>query len=174
MVKLYKKEKVSQLNKKFSEAKASVLADFKGMSVKEMETLREGFRNVSVDYQVVKNTFASRASKGTPFETISKEFIGPISVAISYDDVVAPAKVVSEFNKKHKDKLKVICGVIEGKKVTPEQIKEVANLPSKDILISRILAGMQAPVKGFVGTLNGVILNFVNVLKAINDKKEKG
>ena len=174
MVKPYKKEEVAKLNEKFLEAKAGVLADFKGMKVKEMETLRAAFRNVSVDYRVIKNTFAHRASQGTPFETVSEKFVGPVSVAMSYDDVVAPAKVISDFNKKYKDKIKVICGVVEGKKVTPDQIKAIADLPSRDILISRILSAMQGPAKGFVGTLNGVILNFVNLLKAIKDKKEKG
>ena len=172
MEKLCKKEVIAKLNKKFSDAKAGILADFTGMNVKEMETLRGGFRSGSVDYQVVKNTLALKASQGTAFEKISEKLTGPISVAISYDDVVAPAKVISEFNKKNNDKLKVICGVIEGKTVTPEQIGEIADLPSKEVLISKMLSSMKAPVGGFVGALSGVIRNFVNVLKSIKEKKE--
>lgn len=174
MDKITKKENVTQLNGKFAKAKAGILADFRGMNVKEMETLRAEFRKVSVDYHVIKNTFAIRASKGTPFEIFSKKFNGPISVAISYDDVVNPAKVVSEFNKKHQDKLKVNAGIIEGKVVTPEQIKDIANLPSREVLIGKMLASMQAPVGGFVGTLSGVIRSITSVLMAIKEKKEKG
>ncbi len=138
-----------------------------------METLRAGFRKASIDCQVVKNTFAVRAAQGTSFEVISKKFVGPVSIAFSYDDVVAPAKIISEFNKKNNDKLKVTGGLIEGKEVTPDEIKKIAALPSKEVLIGRIMAGMQSPVRGFVETLNGVIRNFVGVLRAIKDKKEE-
>ena len=147
------------------------MAEYKGMNVKEMETLRAGFRKVSIDYQVVKNTFATIAAKGTSFEVISKKFSGPISVAFSYDDVVAPAKIITEFNKKNKDKLKVIGGLIEGKEVNPDEIKKIASLPSKEVLIGKMMAGMQSPVRGFIGTLNGVIGNFVGVCRAIKEKK---
>lgn len=143
------------------------------MNVKEMETLRAGFRKASIDCQVVKNTFAVRAAQGTLFEIISKKFVGPVSIAFSYDDVVAPAKIISEFNKKNNNKLKVTGGLIEGKEVTPDEIKKIAALPSKEVLIGRIMASMQSPVRGFVGTLNGVIRNFVGVLGAIKDKKEE-
>lgn len=174
MNKSLKQEKITQLNEKFLKAKATVLADYSGMNVKEMETLRAGFREASVDYQVVKNTLVNRASRGTQFEVLAEKIVGPLSIAISNDDVVAPAKVISEFNKKHNFKLKVTCGIIEGKEVTPDQIKKIADLPSKDVLIGRMLSGMQAPVRGFVGTLNGVIRNFVGVLMAIKDTKGKG
>lgn len=173
MKKSLKQENISQLNEKFLKAKAAVLADYSGMNVKEMETLRAGFRKASVDYRVVKNTFFNRASKGTCFEIIAENTVGPLSIAISYNDVVAPAKVISEFNKKHNLKLKITCGIIEGKEVTPDQINKIADLPSKDILIGKMLSSMQAPVRGFVGTLNGVIRNFVGVLRAIKDTKEK-
>ena len=172
MDKLCKKEVITKLNKKFLDAKSGILADFTGMNVKEMETLRGGFRSGSVDYHVVKNTLVFRASQGTAFEKISEKLVGPISVAISYDDVVAPAKIISEFNKENNDKLKVVCGVMEGKAVTPEQIGVIANLPSKDVLISKMLCSMKAPVGGFVGTLSGVLRNFVGVLTSIKDKKE--
>lgn len=174
LTKSLKKEKIEQLNEKFSKAKAGVIANFSGMNVKEMETLRVRFREASVDYSVVKNTFAFIASQGTSFEKISKKFKGPISVALSYDDVVAPAKVVSEFNKKHNNKLKVTTGIIEGKEVTPNEIQKVADLPPKEVLVAKMLATMQGPVRGFVGTLNGVLRNFVGVLRAVKDKKEKG
>ena len=150
-----------------------VLADYRGMNVKEMETLRAGFRGASMDCQVVKNTFAVRAVQGTSFEAISEKFVGPVSIAFSYDDVVAPAKIISEFNKNNNNKLKVTGGFIEGKEVTPDEIKKIAALPSKKVLIGKIMASMQSPVRGVIGTLNGVIGNFVGVLRAIKDEKEK-
>ena len=161
------------MNEKFSRTKAAVLADYSGMNVKEMETLRAGLRKASIGCQVVKNTFAIRAAQGTSFEVISKKFAGPVSIAFSYDDVVAPAKIISEFNKKNNNKLKVTGGLIEGKEVTPDEIKIIAALPSKKVLIGKIMASMQSPVRGFIGTLNGVIGNFVGVLKSIKDEKEK-
>lgn len=173
MAELSKKEKIDRLNERFSKTKAAVLADYSGINVKEMEILRVGFRKASVDYQVVKNTFAGRAAQGTSFEIISEKFVGPVSIAFSYDDVIAPAKIISEFNKKYKGKLKVTCGIIEGKEVTPDQIKKMADLPSKEVLIGKMLASMQSPVAGFIGTLTGVVRNFANVLNAIKDKKEK-
>jgi len=161
------------LNEKFSGTKAAVLADYTGMNVKEMETLRAEFRKSSIGCQVVKNTFAVRAAQGTSLEVISKKFAGPVSIAFSYDDVVAPAKIISEFNKKNNNKLKVTGGIVEGKEVTPDEIKKIAALPSKEVLIGKIMASMQSPVRGFIGTLNGVIGNFVGVLKSIKDEKEK-
>ncbi len=147
------------------------MADYRGMNVKEMETLRAGFRKASIDCQVVKNSFAVRAARGTSFEVISKKFTGPVSIAFSYDDVVAPAKIVTEFNKKNKNKLKVTGGLIEGKEITPDEIIKIADLPSKEVLIGKIMGSMQSPVRGFIGTLNGVIRNFVGVLRAIKDEK---
>ena len=150
-----------------------MLADYGGMNVKEMETLRAGFRKASIDYQVVKNTFAVMASQGTSFEVISKRFVGPVSIAFSYDDVVAPSKIISEFNKKNNNKLKVTCGIIEGKEVSSDQIKKIAKLPPKEVLIGKIMTAMQSPIREFIGTLNGVTVNFVSVLRAIKKKKEK-
>ena len=165
-------KKVEELNGVFLKAKAAVLADYQGIEAPDLTLLRSHMRSRSVDFRVIKNTLARQASKDTPFELLDEEFSGPVSLVVSFDDAVAPAKALKEFSKSGATKNpQVICGVVEGKKISPEQVKALADLPSKEVLISQLLAVMNGPTTQFVGALSGVLRKLVGTLEAIKEKK---
>ena len=165
-------KKVEELNGVFLSAKAAILADYQGIEAPDLTLLRSHMRSRSVDFRVVKNTLAREASKNTPFELLDKDFKGPVSLVVSCDDVVAPAKALAEFKKTGAPKSpKVICGVIEGKKVSPRQIEALADLPSREVLISQMLAAFNGPTTSFAGVLSGLLRKLVGTLDAVREKK---
>ena len=165
-------KKVEELNGIFLKAKSAVLANYQGIEAPELTQLRSHMRSRAIDFRVIKNTLARQAAKNTPFELLDEEFSGPVSLVVSFDDAVAPARALAEFSKLGAAKNpKVICGVVEGKKVSPEQVKAMADLPSKEVLISQLLATMNGPTTNFVGALSGVLRKLVGTLEAIKEKK---
>ena len=165
-------KKVEELNGIFLKAKSAVLANYQGIEAPELTQLRSHMRSRAIDFRVIKNTLARQAAKNTPFELLGEEFSGPVSLVVSFDDAVAPARALAEFSKLGAAKNpKVICGVVEGKRVSPEQVKAMADLPSKEVLISQLLATMNGPTTNFVGALSGVLRKLVGTLEAIKEKK---
>ena len=165
-------KKVEELNGIFLKAKSAVLANYQGIEAPELTQLRSHMRSRAIDFRVIKNTLARQAAKNTPFELLDEEFSGPVSLVVSFDDAVAPARALAEFSKLGTTKKpEVICGVVEGKKVSPDQVKAMADLPSKEVLISQLLATMNGPTTNFVGALSGVLRNLVGTLEAIKEKK---
>ncbi|MBT5549417.1 MAG: 50S ribosomal protein L10 [Nitrospina sp.] len=164
---------VEELNGMFQKAKSAVLADYQGIDALGLTRLRRHMRAQSVDFRVVKNTLARQAAKNTPFELLDEDFKGPVSMVVSFEDAVAPAKALAEFAKSGAPKSpKVLCGVVEGKKVSPDEVKALADLPPKEVLIAQLLATMNGPTTNFVGALNGLLRKFVGTLDAIREKKE--
>ena len=133
--------------------------------------LRRKLREANVEYQVVKNSLLVRASEDTEVASIKDHFKGPSAVAISYDDPVAPAKVLTEFAKDNK-KLEIKVGVLNGKVLDVQAIKALASLPSREVLLAQFLATLNAVPGSFVRTLAEIPRSFVNVLTAIKDQKE--
>ena len=165
-------KKVEELNGIFLKAKSAVLANYQGIEAPELTQLRSHMRSRAIDFRVIKNTLARQAAKNTPFELLDEEFSGPVSLVVSFDDAVAPARALAEFSKLGAAKNpEVICGVVEGKKVSPDQVKAMADLPSKEVLISQLLATMNGPTTNFVGALSGVLRKLVGTLEAIKEKK---
>ena len=165
-------KKVEELNGVFLKAKAAVLADYQGIDAPELTQLRRHMRAKSVDFRVIKNTLARQAAKNTPFEMLDEEFKGPVSLVVSYEDPIAPAKALAEFAKSGASKSpKVLCGVVEGKKVTPEEVKALADLPSKEVLIATMLAVFNGPTTNFAGFFNSLLRKLVGTLDAIREKK---
>jgi large subunit ribosomal protein L10 len=164
---------VEELNGVFQKAKSAVLADYQGIDAAGLTELRRHMRSKSVDFRVVKNTLARQAAKDTAFELLDEDFKGPVSLVVSFEDAVAPAKALSEFAKSGAPKSpKVLCGVVEGKKVSPDEVKALADLPPKEVLIAQLLATMNGPTTNFVGALSGILRKFVGTLDAIREKKE--
>jgi large subunit ribosomal protein L10 len=165
-------KKVEELNGVFMKAKSAILANYQGIEAPELTQLRSHMRSRAIDFRVIKNTLARQAAKNTPFELLDEEFSGPVSLVVSFDDAVAPAKALEEFSKSGATKNpRVICGVVEGKKISPEQVRALADLPSKEVLISQLLAVMNGPTTQFVGALGGVLRKLVGTLEAIKEKK---
>ena len=165
-------KKVEELNGLFMKAKSAVLANYQGIEAPELTALRSHMRGRSIDFRVIKNTLARQAAKNTPFELLDEEFSGPVSLVVSYEDAVAPAKALADYAKTGAQKTpKVICGVVEGKKVSPEEVKALADLPSKEALIAQLLATMNGPTTNFVGVMGGLLRKLVGTLEAIKEKK---
>ena len=170
---LDEKKKIAQeLQEKFAKSAVVIVTDYKGLDVTTINALRRKLREAEVEYKVVKNSLLVRASEDTDVDLIKESFKGPSAVAMSYDDPVAPAKVLTEFAKENK-KLEIKIGVMGGKVIDMSAIKALADLPSREVLLAQVLSAMNAVPTGFVRTLNAIPQNFLNVLMAIKDQKEQ-
>lgn len=165
-----KRQIVEELHAGFAEASAGVVTHYRGLTVGQMSDLRRRLKDAGVSIQVVKNTLARRAAEGTAFAEATSLFTGPVAIAYG-SDPVAMAKAISDFAKEH-DKLEIQGGVLDGKAVTPADIKALASLPSREVLLAKMLGSMQSPISGFVRTLNEIPSSFVRVLAAVRDQKE--
>ncbi len=175
-MKMNRQEKVklvSELHEKLKSAKAAFLVDYKGLDVKSMSALRRQLREVNTELKVVKNRLLKLASKGTNTESIQDVMKGPSAIVISYEDVIAPAKILVNFSKENEN-LKIKKGQVTGKVIDFEKIKQLAELPSREQLLAQTLSVMMAVPTSFVRVLNGVIVKFLNVLKAIEEQKKEG
>ena len=161
---------VEQLNDKFSKAKLAVVADYRGLSVPALQEIRRSLRDSNTELRVAKNTLLRRAVKGTSFEAMESHFQGTTAISVSYDDPVAPAKALTDFAKSN-PQLAIRAAILDGKTLTADDLLALAKLPSKEVLLSKLLSVMQAVPTNFVQVLNGVPSKMVYMLQAIKDKK---
>lgn len=166
-----KKQFVQDLKQRLDKCCVAILTDYKGLDVQTITELRAKFREANIEYQVVKNTMLRLASDGTGVEAIRDSFKGPSAIALSYDDPVAPAKILTEFAKTN-NKLQIKIGVMNGKVLDLTAIKALADLPSREQLLATLLATMNGVSRALVTALSDVPRRMVNVLQAIKDQKE--
>ncbi|MCH6580245.1 MAG: 50S ribosomal protein L10 [Nitrospinae bacterium] len=170
-----KQQTIDELNDVFTRAKSAILAHYHGISAADMTILRTHMRERAVDFRVIKNTLAKKAMKDTPLEVLESEFKGPVSLLVSFDDAVAPAKALADYAKSGvKKSPDVVAGVVEGQQVTLEEIKALADLPSKEVLLSQLLSVMNGPTTNFVGVFSALLRKLVGTLDAIKDQKAQG
>ncbi|WP_044895183.1 50S ribosomal protein L10 [Bacillus alveayuensis] len=156
-----KKQVVAEIADKFRASKSTIIVDYRGLNVAEVTELRKQLREAGVEFKVYKNTLTRRALAEVGLEGLDEVLTGPNAIAFSNDDVVAPAKILNEFAKNH-EALEIKAGVIEGNVATVEEVKALANLPSREGLLSMLLSVLQAPIR-----------NFALVTKAVAEKKEE-
>ena len=166
-----KKQIVEEIKSKFLEAQSAVLVDYRGLNVEQITELREKFLQQGVDYKVYKNTMMRFAAKEAGLEGLLEYLVGPTAVAFGMEDPVGAAKIISEFAKTHKT-LKVKAGMVDGKVIDLDGVKELAALPSREMLIAKVLGGFNAPIAGFANVLQGNIRNLVYALNGIKEQKE--
>jgi large subunit ribosomal protein L10 len=166
-----KKKVVEDLKEKFATTKVVIVTDYQGLNVAQMTELRRKLSEAGVDYKVVKNTLLTRASQGTDAELLADVFKGPSGIAMSFDDPVAPAKVLTEFAKEYKN-LEIKAGVMDGKIMDLDAIMALSKLPSREELLSQVLSAMNAVPSGLVRALADVPRRMLNVLNAIKEQKE--
>lgn len=171
MNKQSKEQLVAELAEKMAAAKAAYLTDYRGINVEQANSLRGELLKAGVEYRVVKNTLLKLAIKGTDNECLNEQLNGPTSLTIVNDDPVASAKVLSEFAKKI-EAFELKGGVLDGKLLSIDEIKALADLPSREVLLAKMLGSINAPVSNFVGVLAAVNRSLVQVLAAIKDQKE--
>lgn len=167
-----KKKIVADLRERFLRSKVVITTDYKGLDVTKINELRSKLRAAGVEYRVVKNTLLVRASDDTDVALIQDSFKGPSAVALSYDDPVAPAKVLMQFADAHK-KPEIRMGVLNGRRIDADGIKALSKLPSREVLLSTVLSAMNAVPTSFVRVLNGIPASLMNVLQAIKTQKEE-
>lgn len=151
-----KKVEVDKIKENFSAAKSAILVDYRGLTAGEATELRAKFRENGVVYKVYKNNLVRIAISGTEYESLTEELSGPNAIAFGTTDAVVPAKIVKEFAKTH-PKLELKCGVVEGTFYDNKKIVEIADLPSKEVLIGRFLGSIKAPVSNFAYLLANII-----------------
>ncbi|GBE00086.1 50S ribosomal protein L10 [bacterium BMS3Abin07] len=147
-----------------------ILTDYKGLTVEELSEARRKFRDAKMDYSVVKNTLARIASDETPITSARDYFQGPVGIAFGYDDPVLAVKSVLAYSKAN-EKFKIKCGIIEGSLVEENELKKIAVLPSKDMLLSMLAGAFSAPASKLAAGLNATIAKFGYALEALRSKK---
>lgn len=165
-----KKAAVAELKERITASNAFIIADYRGLTVSEMNELRREMRQVGAQFTVVKNSLFNRALKGTHAEPLQPLLVGPTAVAFSDSDAVAMAKVLVKFAKEHQN-LAIKGGFGEGQVYTLDQIKSLAELPSREELLAQLVRNLQGPVRGLVFTLRGIVSEFVFTLQAVADKR---
>lgn len=167
-----KKEILDGLKDRISRSKSIIFTKFNGLQVKENEELRNTLKAENSEYCVAKKTLFGIALKDSGIENIDvKSFDGRVAAVFGYEDEVAPAKLVNKFISTHEGKVEFVGGVMENKFIDAIQVKQLANLPSKQELYAKIVGSINAPVSGFVNVLAGNLRGLVTVLKAIEEKK---
>ena len=162
---------IAALKETMKNAKGAVLTDYRGIKVAQDTKLRRKMREAGVQYSVIKNNMASIAAKEAGIEGLDDYLKGPLAMVSSDKDPVAAAKLISEFIKENRI-MEIKGGLVEGKVIDAEGVKSLANLPSREVLLARLLGSMQSPITGFVTVLQGNIRNLVYALDAVRQQKE--
>ncbi len=161
---------VEQLAEKLSNAVAGVVVSYQGITVADDTKLRRQLREAGVDYSVVKNTLLRRANEKAGLSEMDSVLEGTTAVAISPQDHVAAAKILCEYADKS-ETFKVKAGFVEGKVIDAAAVGELAKMPPKEVLVAKVLGGLNAPISGLVGVLNGTMRGLVCALNAIAEKQ---
>lgn len=165
-----KTETLEALKKAIKGAESVVFVNFHGLKVTDTVALRRALTGKQVGYRVAKKTLIQLALKDAGITGEVPELAGEIAIAYGADAVM-PVKEISEFAKKHKENIAVVGGILEGAYLSPLQMKDLAKIPSREILLGKLVNVMNAPIQGFVGTLNAVPASFVRVVDAIAKSK---
>jgi large subunit ribosomal protein L10 len=167
-----KAEQVELIAEKLKRAKVAVLTDYRGLTVSQIQELRGKLRGADIEYRVIKNTLARRAAEAAGVPALQSELKGPVAIAFGYDDLGTPAKLINEFVRTTRLKLEVVGGLVEGRVFSPDQVKQLADLPSREVLIAQLLGTLQSPVAQLVGIMQTPVQQLIGVLDAYKSKLE--
>ncbi len=156
-----KKQLVTEIQEKLQGSVSTIVVDYRGLSVTEVTELRKQLREAGIEFKVYKNSMTRRAAEGAGFGGLNENLTGPNAIAFSTEDAVSPAKIINNFAKKH-EALEIKAGVMEGNIISVEEVKALAELPSREGLLSMLLSVLQAPIRGLA-----------IATKAVADQKEE-
>jgi len=163
---------VNELNDSFNRATFTVVTDYCGLTVSELQELRIQLRGCKSEIRIAKNTLLKRAVTDTASDVLVDEFSGTTAVVMAYDDPVGPAKAIAQFAQDH-EKLQVRAAVLEGEKISSDELTALSKLPSKDVLLGQFFSVLNSVPTGLVQVLSGVPRTFLYGLQALKEQKEE-
>lgn len=170
---LKKKEAfVGDIHERFKSVRAAVVSHYAGTSVGEITSLRKNLREKGIEFKVLKNTLAKIAIKDTDMEILSDHFTGPTAVAYTDEHPVDLAKALNQFSKENEN-FQIQAGVLRGQLLEKAQVVELANIPSREVLLGRLVGSLQNPISGFVCATSGILRKSVYALDAVRREKEQ-
>lgn len=161
-----KQRQVAELAEKLGRMRSAVLSDYRGLSVAQLEELRASLRQAGVDYLVLKNTLARRAGEQAGLSEFTPQFIGPTAIAISYQDISAPARLLIDYARANRRADMVRGGMAEGQLLSSAEVRQLADLPSREVLIAQLLGLLESPLSRLAGLLDGPGRDLVGLLDA--------
>ena len=162
---------VAEITSRLKATSTAVLADYRGMTVGQMRELRSKLRDGNIEMMVVKNTLARRAAKAAGYEPLSAELVGPIAMLFAAEDVSAPARILNDYIRANR-KMVIKGGLLEGQLIKADAVTELADLPSREVLLSRLLGAMQAPLGNLASVLQAPLSKLARTLDAVRTQKE--
>lgn len=164
------REKKAQIMDKLQEILSTcsigIFADYRGISAPEMTELRRSFREKDIEYKVIKNTLARFAAEKADRNELVSFFNGPTSIAFSYGDIIEPAKVLAEYTSASKEAIRIKGGFLSDRLLTAEDVMTLAKLPPREVLLAKVMGGMQSPITILLSQLAAPMRGLVNVLQA--------
>ncbi len=166
-----KESLVNDLVIKLEKSKSVIFTDYRGLTVEDIDTVRDELRKQNIEYKIIKNTLLKLAIQESSLDIEAKTLDGhPIAAAFSYIDEVAPAKITYDFSKKN-EKLEILGGILEGAEINAFSVKSLAQIPGREELYSRIVGSLAAPMSGLLNVMSGNTRGLINVLNAYKEKR---
>jgi large subunit ribosomal protein L10 len=156
---------VAELTDVLSRSKLTIVTDYRGLTVSDLQTLRSQLRPHHAEIRVAKNTLTKIAARATDLQALEPELVGPTALVTAFDDPVQPAKIVSDFARTSRI-LQVRAAMLDGAMISVGQVEDLANLPSRDVLVGKVVGGLSSPLYGIVGVLAAPIRSLQYVLQA--------
>ncbi len=172
MARPHKVEQVDEITDRLKRARVAVLTDYRGLTVTQLQDLRARLRGADVEYRVVKNTLARRAAVEAGHPEFQDALTGPVAIAFGYEDVSAPAKLLGEFARATRLRLDITAGLVEGRVMTGDQVRQLAELPPRDVLISQLAGTIQSPIAQLAGALQSPLSMLAGALEAYQKQLE--
>jgi large subunit ribosomal protein L10 len=166
-----KVEQVKLLSEKLQSAKTAVLTDYRGLSVSQLEDLRARFRGANVEYRVIKNTLARRAVSDSGRDPALQELlVGPVAIAFGYEELGVPVRLINEFTRQARLRLDIKGGLVEGQVVDAAQMREIGDLPSREVLLAQLLGTLESPISQLANAMQASVRELVGLLEARKDQ----
>ena len=159
-------EMVESLQEVFTKCSVGILTDYRGLTTAELTDLRRKLKAAGIDYRVVKNSLAQFAARQAGMDELAGSFKGPVAVAIGYDEIPVAAKTLHDYIRTNKSILSIKGGFLEDRVLSVGDVATLAKLPSREVLLSQVIAGIQSPITGMVNVLAGPIRGLMGVLQA--------
>jgi large subunit ribosomal protein L10 len=173
MSKTERQETVDTLAQRFKASPNLYVTDFTGLNVLRMTELRRRLRTAGVTYVVVKNSLAQRALEANNIKALNDHLAGPTGLVLAGKDPVAAAKVLTDFAREF-EKPAIRIGLVDGRPMSPVQVKQLASLPSREVLLSQLLGAMQSPLAQLAGVMNGMLMQVVGAFEALHSQRSAG